>query len=476
MARSYRSPVYEIRVSRIHGRGAYSLEPIRKGEILAIRSGSVVNYDEARRRDSTLGGFSMHVERGFFLCPDDLDNVDEIGVFFNHSCQPNVGIRNQITFVALRDISADEELTFDYATNVSFPFSFSCTCGSLDCRRIITGNDWLLPELQDRYSGHFDAVITNYLSSTSGAVPEREAPNIVPFEGPVYNRIRASLSGFSIFDAWRDGMISRRTYEEHLDEIFNLPKTVPLNENERALSSRLWWRPGDCVDSTLLALMDQGAITQIAYDRAKFLRFRSLVEQHWSHANRSTYIFPEEAQLVYALSECIRPRRIAVIGSFYGYWAAFAIAGAWEGLESAVLIDKDAEVCRLAETNLKRLGKAKKACVEPMDAFDFFRQEHEPFDMVLLDAECPRGSGDPRLRGKAVYAPLLEVSLPYILKKSGYLIARNMLIDSDCSHSYFTTVVDRNTSELSPFIRLAGDSFTGSHLVDSTEGVGIYWR
>ena len=33
----------------------------------------------------------------------------------NHSCEPNLGLQGQIAFVAMRDIAADEELTFDYA-------------------------------------------------------------------------------------------------------------------------------------------------------------------------------------------------------------------------------------------------------------------------------------------------------------------------------------------------------------------------
>jgi hypothetical protein len=31
----------------------------------------------------------------------------------------------------------------------------SCACGSSLCRELITGADWQLPELQDRYGDHW---------------------------------------------------------------------------------------------------------------------------------------------------------------------------------------------------------------------------------------------------------------------------------------------------------------------------------
>jgi hypothetical protein len=32
---------------------------------------------------------------------------------------------------------------------------FECHCGTDHCRKMITGNDWKLPELQRRYKGFF---------------------------------------------------------------------------------------------------------------------------------------------------------------------------------------------------------------------------------------------------------------------------------------------------------------------------------
>jgi len=65
-------------------------------------------------------------------------------------------VRGQITFVAMRDIAAGAELTIDYAMIDGDPAEHMvCTCGAKECRHIITGNDWRLQELQQRYAGYF---------------------------------------------------------------------------------------------------------------------------------------------------------------------------------------------------------------------------------------------------------------------------------------------------------------------------------
>ena len=73
----------------------------------------------------------------------------------NHSCEPNLGLKGQIVYVALRDIGIDEELTFDYATTDDEPYEMICRCGTSICRGTITGLDWQKPEIQSRYDGYF---------------------------------------------------------------------------------------------------------------------------------------------------------------------------------------------------------------------------------------------------------------------------------------------------------------------------------
>ena len=80
-------------------------------------------------------------------------------LYSNHSCYANLGIRGEITLVAMRDIRAGEELTHDWAMTDDDDYSVECKCGAPNCRKILTGKDWQLLELQKRYAGYFSAYL-----------------------------------------------------------------------------------------------------------------------------------------------------------------------------------------------------------------------------------------------------------------------------------------------------------------------------
>jgi len=76
----------------------------------------------------------------------------------NHSCNPNCGIHVNETgghdFVAIHDISVDEEITFDYAMrNYTVNFFPNCRCGSEKCRGRITGWKDLPKKIREEYKG-----------------------------------------------------------------------------------------------------------------------------------------------------------------------------------------------------------------------------------------------------------------------------------------------------------------------------------
>ena len=78
--------------------------------------------------------------------------------YLNHSCDPNLWITDAIKLTARRDILAGEEVTMDYATHFEDPswtMKDACNCASRNCRRTITGNDWMKKELHVMYGDHF---------------------------------------------------------------------------------------------------------------------------------------------------------------------------------------------------------------------------------------------------------------------------------------------------------------------------------
>eukprot|EP01125_Pyxidicula_operculata_P018897 TRINITY_DN677_c0_g1_i1.p1 TRINITY_DN677_c0_g1~~TRINITY_DN677_c0_g1_i1.p1 ORF type:complete len:213 (+),score=47.71 TRINITY_DN677_c0_g1_i1:269-907(+) len=80
-----------------------------------------------------------------------------ITTYQNHSCDPNTWWYDDFTLVARRDVAEGEELTFDYATSESEPNPAMpmCLCGASVCRGEVLPDDYLLPEVQERYGNHF---------------------------------------------------------------------------------------------------------------------------------------------------------------------------------------------------------------------------------------------------------------------------------------------------------------------------------
>ncbi|HWY51162.1 MAG TPA: SET domain-containing protein-lysine N-methyltransferase [Chthoniobacterales bacterium] len=157
---SYRSPKTEVRESKIHGRGLFAKADIAKGEIVAVKGGHIVDRETLRREITpTLGPVEIQIDDDLFIAPLNDDERELSMLYTNHSCEPNIGLRGEITFVAMRDIAAGEELTHDWAMTDDDDYSAECNCGAHNCRKTLTGKDWQRPELQKKYAGYFSAYL-----------------------------------------------------------------------------------------------------------------------------------------------------------------------------------------------------------------------------------------------------------------------------------------------------------------------------
>lgn len=135
------------------GRGVYALEPVHKGELVAVWGGRIVTQAAAEALHPDLRRYVVQVEESQFLAP--LEPIDAAELI-NHCCQPNSGLSGQIALVALRAIRTDEEITFDYATTDSSEFlCFSVACSKAPCRRRLRPDDWQRADVQEMNRGHF---------------------------------------------------------------------------------------------------------------------------------------------------------------------------------------------------------------------------------------------------------------------------------------------------------------------------------
>jgi hypothetical protein len=156
---SYISPKAKVAPSLIHGRGLFAVAPVARGEVVCVKGGHVFDRRRLEELQPRLGPAEIQIGENLFIGPIADEEREGSMIFSNHSCEPNIAVRGEITFVALRDIAAGEELTHDWATTDDDGYEMECRCGSPSCRGRVTGQDWRRPDLQERYGRHFSSYL-----------------------------------------------------------------------------------------------------------------------------------------------------------------------------------------------------------------------------------------------------------------------------------------------------------------------------
>lgn len=139
---------FEVRQSKIQGRGVFATRAIKEGTRLIEYRGEVITDAEADRRYP----FNEEERHHTFLFM--LDNGDVIDAkksrtpakYINHSCDPNceaVEEDGHIFIDAIRNIRKGEELVYDYHFILDEPHNaankklYPCNCGAKNCRGTI---------------------------------------------------------------------------------------------------------------------------------------------------------------------------------------------------------------------------------------------------------------------------------------------------------------------------------------------------
>jgi SET domain-containing protein len=143
-------PVEGLRVghSAIHGYGVYATRPFRRGEVIIHADGVIY-----REHDTFDDEYAL-ILPGYEPGPDGdegppiyYDLADQTR-WINHSCDPNSEVDSRWDpelrmaypwWVALCDIAAGEEITYDYA--FAGHLAVPCACGARACRGVIVDPD-----------------------------------------------------------------------------------------------------------------------------------------------------------------------------------------------------------------------------------------------------------------------------------------------------------------------------------------------
>ena len=125
--------IIQFKDSGIHGMGGFALRRIRKGTPLIEYLGERITKEEAAVRCEANNPF-------IFSLNDEVDVDGDVSwnpaKYLNHSCGPNAEAEifgEQIWIMAIRDIKAGEEITFNYSYDLENYEDHPCRCGAVSC-------------------------------------------------------------------------------------------------------------------------------------------------------------------------------------------------------------------------------------------------------------------------------------------------------------------------------------------------------
>ena len=132
-------PTLYTQDSSISGSGVFAREAIGKDQLITKMEGLPASEEEIieRIQSGTLAlDDPLQIQEWEYLILSPFHRL------FNHSCEPNAGIRQERKLVAIRDLKPNEEITFDYSTTVGMNiraehWSMPCLCGHSLCRKVI---------------------------------------------------------------------------------------------------------------------------------------------------------------------------------------------------------------------------------------------------------------------------------------------------------------------------------------------------
>src|SRR3989338_1787078 len=168
LSRTWVNPKLKAGKSKIHGDGVFVSEKISEGERVMEFGGELISKEEAFSGNYRSRSVWI-VDNDCYLALPKSNTKESLDENINHSCEANTWLINEVTIVAKRDIVAGEEVTLDQGTWNFEDSEYTdskepCSCGTKDCRKTLTENDWKIPSVQEKYKDHFHPLIQKMIN------------------------------------------------------------------------------------------------------------------------------------------------------------------------------------------------------------------------------------------------------------------------------------------------------------------------
>jgi uncharacterized protein len=144
-----------------YGIGVFTADNIMKGQKIINLEGKRITFEECRKM---VNNNKVNIDDPLQIGKSRFIVLNHVSRAFNHSCEPNAGLRKINELFALKNIKSGEEITYNYSTtvgpNIEFaeaneikPGSWSmlCKCGSKNCRKVLGNILTLPPKTLEKY-------------------------------------------------------------------------------------------------------------------------------------------------------------------------------------------------------------------------------------------------------------------------------------------------------------------------------------
>ena len=147
----------EVKEAGKKGKGLFANKNFRKGEKILYWKGKTIETDDPSKFSPEIRDHWHPIDQKgkkiVYILPE------EPWMYMNHSCEPNAGIKNNRTLVAMRLVKKGEEILIDYSTLFIEGWEMDCKCGSKTCRKKILTFDKLSKKDKDRLKDY----VTTYV-------------------------------------------------------------------------------------------------------------------------------------------------------------------------------------------------------------------------------------------------------------------------------------------------------------------------
>ena len=128
--------------SPIAGQGLFAAVDISQGTRIIEYTGEKISTRESLRR---LAQGNVYIFRLNYRFAIDGQTTANMARYINHSCDPNCAadkMNGHLWIIALRDIKAGEELTYNYGYTQENYQQYPCHCGARDCCGYILAQEY----------------------------------------------------------------------------------------------------------------------------------------------------------------------------------------------------------------------------------------------------------------------------------------------------------------------------------------------